>query len=127
MRRVCAALFADPTIRSNSMSYPRIAIALTAFTFACSLPIAAADPSAPPSLVVKYDDLDLSTEKDAKTLYARLRMAARQACAAHDGRDLRRRALWRQCYDDALSGAVVKVNRDTVSALHQRARVDGAS
>jgi UrcA family protein len=71
-----------------------------------------------PALAVEYSDLDLSSTSGAKALYSRLRGAARQVCADLEGKDLKRRANWKACYDEAVARAVLQVNNDAVSALH---------
>jgi len=81
----------------------------------------AGDFNAPRTVTVKYDEYDLSNTKGAAALYARLRDASKQVCAQLEGRDLRLHAAWKACYNEALSNAVLQVNRDTVTALHQRA------
>jgi UrcA family protein len=82
---------------------------------------AGSDPYEPHTVTVKYDELDMSTQQGAKELYARLRAASKQVCARLDGRDLREHAAFRACYEQALGDAVLHVNRESVTALHQRA------
>lgn len=67
---------------------------------------------------VSYADLDLSQQKDARVLYARLRFAAKSACGEPDTRDLRMSWVAEMCYRETLSEAVAKVNHSAVSALH---------
>jgi UrcA family protein len=88
----------------------------------CAVPAIAADRDAnePRKVVVQYDELDLSSKQGAQTLYARLRNAARQVCASYESRDPSRRAIWDACYNQSLSNAVMQVNREAVTALHQR-------
>jgi UrcA family protein len=78
-------------------------------------------------LVVKYDDLDLSSEHDAKILYKRLTSASMQVCSKYASRELSRRAKWEGCIDQALTKAVVDVNVERVTALHHRTRNEQAS
>jgi len=79
-------------------------------------------------VTVLYDELDLSNKHGVENLYARLRGAARQVCTPFEGKELRRREAWKTCYNQALSSAVQQVNRDAVTALHQRSvRGDRAS
>lgn len=73
-----------------------------------------------PRVVVHYGDLDLSTEAGANTLYHRLQSASRLVCRSFDSADISQRAKWQACYRQALSGAVSKVNRETVTALHDK-------
>jgi UrcA family protein len=103
------------------------AVALGIATFGAASAIAK-DYDAPRTQTVKYDEYDLNSEQGAAALYAHLRAASKEVCAPLDGRELRQHAAWKACYKEALSNAVLNVNRDTVTALHQRAmRGDRAS
>ncbi|HTE39726.1 MAG TPA: UrcA family protein, partial [Steroidobacteraceae bacterium] len=87
-----------------------------------------ADRNASEPITVYYGKLDLSKEADANKLYGQLQVAARQICAPLDGRELRRKAAWKACYSETLANAVLQVNREAVTALHQReARPNHAS
>lgn len=79
------------------------------------------DVSEPQTQVVKYNELNLTTSDGATALYGRLRTAAKMVCINLDGRELKQHAMYRDCFDHALSDAVVHVNREAVTALHQRA------
>lgn len=81
---------------------------------------AIADSNQPRSVVVNFDELDLTTSQGATKLYARLRFAARQVCAPLEGRALRQRAAFNECYAEALTDAVEQVNIAAVTALHAR-------
>jgi UrcA family protein len=70
--------------------------------------------------VVAYGDLNLDSQQGAKVLYARLRNAARTVCHPLEGRDLNQIALWRGCVDQAVSSAVVQINKTSVTALHNQ-------
>ena len=96
------------------------AVALGLATFGAASAIAK-DYGAPRTLTVKYEEYDLNTEKGAQALYAHLQAASKEVCAPLDGREVRQHAAWKACYKEALSNAVLNVNRDTVTALHQRA------
>ncbi|MBC7984896.1 MAG: UrcA family protein [Candidatus Obscuribacterales bacterium] len=88
---------------------------------ASTLPqLAAADSSEPLHAAVYFDELDMAKDKGVSALYARLRAAARQVCSPFEGRELSRRAKWRACYQEALSGAVSQVNNVAVTALHKK-------
>ena len=88
----------------------------------CVSAVAAAnDANEPRSVTVQYSDLDITSHLGAVTLYGRLRSAARSVCTPFEGRELQRRALWNACYNQALSNAVIQVNRESVTALHQHA------
>jgi UrcA family protein len=93
------------------------ALAASVLTLAPSF---AADPTAPREVTVYYDELNMNSERAAQALYSRLRGASRQVCSALDSRELRQRAAFNACYEHALSSAVERVNRTSVTALHTR-------
>lgn len=65
---------------------------------------------------VSFGDLDLSKAAGAKTLYSRIKRAARTVCGPYDSIQMRR--AWRQCLDTAISNAVADINQPTLAALH---------
>lgn len=70
------------------------------------------------SVTVRFDDLALQRPAGAKTLYARLRTAARNVCAPAAPRELAAHRDWNQCYSEALDQAVAATESSQVSALH---------
>jgi UrcA family protein len=104
-----------------------IVTSATALALICAVSVGAADRSSGDlsnkalRIVVKYDELDLSSDVGAAKLYSRLRIAAQRVCAPFESRELSRRAAWSACYNEALSNAVIQVNREAVTALHQHA------
>ena len=69
---------------------------------------------------VSYDDLNLTNPAGARTLYARLKSAADQACGNRpSGRDLQEYLGFQSCYDSALDKAVRRVNSGQLQALHR--------
>lgn len=80
----------------------------------------AAEPQQALTRVVAYGDLNLDSEQGAKVLYARLRQAAQSVCVPFEGRDLNQKSQWRSCYGNALGSAVVRVNKVSVTALHNQ-------
>ena len=71
------------------------------------------------SVAVSYADLDLTEAAGARTLYARLKSAARDACGPEPSvRDLRSTAEYEACYDRALGKAVSRVDSQQLRALH---------
>jgi UrcA family protein len=76
------------------------------------------------SVVVGYSDLDLTDAHGARTLYARLRAAAREVCGTKpDPRELRQYANYEACYSRALHKAVHRIDSERLHALHaERAR-----
>jgi UrcA family protein len=72
-------------------------------------------------VVVTFDDLNLASTAGARTLYARLKSAAQQACGSRPtGRDLQGHMAYHSCYDSALEKAVRKVDNANLLALHRK-------
>jgi UrcA family protein len=71
------------------------------------------------SVAVRYADLDLNREAGARTLYQRLRNAARDVCGTANPRDLPGRAAVRECRSAALTDAVTRLGNERVAALHR--------
>jgi UrcA family protein len=94
------------------------ALAASVLTLAPSF---AADLDAPREVAVYYQELKMNTDHGAAALYSRLRAASRQVCSAYDSRELRQRAVFKACFDHALTNAVATVNRTGVTALHMKA------
>lgn len=71
----------------------------------------------PARTVIKYSDLDLSKEADARVLYSRLQRASSHVCNSYsDIRDLRMKRLYAACYQDTLGRAVEDVGHAAVKA-----------
>lgn len=73
----------------------------------------------PPSVRVVFSDLDLTTTRGAQALYSRLKRASRSVCGMdymtpHE--HLSASAF--NCYRQALSGAVAKVNNPILAEVH---------
>jgi UrcA family protein len=74
-----------------------------------------------PAVKVSFADLDLSQMDGAKKLYQRLDFAARKVCVAIEpssDADLLRLQRWRTCTRNAVSRAVVKLDRTTLTAYY---------
>jgi UrcA family protein len=80
------------------MNSLRAAIMTTVAAFGVTVSAVALADRDTPTLTVKYDDLNVESEQGATALYARLRMASRHVCANFEGRELRHRAAWKECY-----------------------------
>lgn len=74
------------------------------------------------SKVVKYDDLNLSTQAGVERLYTRIRSAARTVCGPTYGASLATApatsARRRRCMDDAIASAVKQVDNTILTAMH---------
>jgi UrcA family protein len=75
----------------------------------------AAPPSAVPTTVVKFGDLNTTGPAGKEELYRRLTRAARSVCRSLDpfesGAKLQLAPLYNACIDQAVSGAVARINR----------------
>jgi UrcA family protein len=75
----------------------------------------AAPPSEIPTAVVKFGDLDATRPAGMEELYRRLRQAARGVCRSLDPADSAAKelvtSLYKACIEQAVWGAVVKINR----------------
>jgi len=74
------------------------------------------------TVTVRYGDLDISTTAGAKTLYQRIRGAARTVCGEERDYDLGldARRYWMSCYQSAINGAVDKVQSPLLQAVHRQ-------
>jgi UrcA family protein len=71
------------------------------------------------SLEVEYTDLDLATSAGAKALYKRIVHAAHTVCGPANSRSARVMSDYRECFRQAVNGAVEKVGAPTLTTLHQ--------
>ncbi len=73
------------------------------------------------SVKVSYADLNLEKHEGAKALYRRLQQASKQACDVRglnvEG-SLKQTSEARQCYLDALSAVVEKIDSDLITQIH---------
>ncbi len=76
---------------------------------------AADDP--PPSKVVRFADLDISTSAGAAALLSRIRVAAQIVCYESAESDPILRMAGHRCIDEAIDNAVRKVNAPALTAL----------
>jgi UrcA family protein len=112
------------TIATRGKSAPTKALLLGLATVGLATAVHADTDSVPTNgvtqVVVKYGDLNLASADGTRTLYARLRAAARQACGdVISGRNLQSYLSYEACYSDALDGAVSKVGSARLQALHR--------
>jgi UrcA family protein len=69
--------------------------------------------------VVRFADLDLGKIDGAAALYSRLRQAAGIVCSSLQSRDLKMKAQYRVCVNDAVADAVSNVGRPMLSQYHE--------
>jgi UrcA family protein len=73
----------------------------------------------PPTVTVKFGDLDLGTKSGVAALHSRLNRAARQVCSPLDSRVLGLREQFDQCVTDAVTDAVRTVGNPNLSLYHR--------
>jgi len=86
----------------------------------CATPSKAVNREDMRQIVVRFDDLNLSSPRGAGTLYSRIAVAAREVCGAFDisGRDPGSRANVDDCVQKAIRGAVTDVGRGELFAIY---------
>ena len=77
----------------------------------------AADDTAPPQVIVKFADLDVSTSQGAATLYRRIHSAAVDVCSRMYVDEQAYRWHKNACLQKVIGDAVIKVNRPALSAV----------
>ena len=73
-----------------------------------------------PGITVRYSRAELATPRGTALLYARLKLAAQQACPGGEALDPMRAVPGRACYDAALATAVAHIQQPRLTALHRR-------
>jgi UrcA family protein len=75
----------------------------------------------PPSVTVRYHDLNLSSPEGVASLYGRIHAAALDVCKQEEGPQLVSRVLWtgwNECVAHAVANAVQAVHNEKLSAYH---------
>lgn len=72
-----------------------------------------------PSVTVRYDDLNLSTDRGTSVLYARIANAAKQVCPDAYSRDLDVVSAARACQAKAIAKAVQEVNSPKLALVYE--------
>jgi UrcA family protein len=93
------------TARSSSLLAGAVAIAIFAG--------GAQARSDVPQVTVRYKD-----SADTSQLYSQLQSASAVVCRQHQGKELRKMAETRACYNQALNNAVAKIGNVALSSLH---------
>lgn len=94
-----------------------VALSVFALLGMSTLHVARAENSEPTdrALAVQFDDLDLTTHRDAITMYDRLYVAARRVCSTERGVSLREHVQYSACVDRAVDASVAKLDRPVLS------------
>lgn len=101
----------------NAIRTVSIVVAGSLLAGAAAMASAASPQNAAPTAVVRYNDLDLSTEQGAKVLYLRILGAAERVCPDANNRDLAAMHERETCRHDAISSAVQAVSSPRLAAL----------
>jgi UrcA family protein len=72
----------------------------------------------PPSITVKYADLNLATDVGAHELYSRIAIAARAVCPDANIRDLGAFSSSKMCQSEAIARAVQDVRNPRLAAVY---------
>ncbi len=75
------------------------------------------DGTAPPQVIVKFADLDVSTSAGAATLYRRIHSAAVDVCTRMYVEEQAYKWHKNACLQKVIGDAVIKVNRPALSAV----------
>jgi UrcA family protein len=111
--------------KSNQLIVRMVALVLPALFMAQSA-FAAVAVEVPPSVTVRYDDLNLNGTEGVASLYQRIQNAATEVCRPVEGPQSVSRTrwtAWNECFYHAITNAVQAVHNDKLSAYHwQRTR-----
>jgi UrcA family protein len=75
------------------------------------------DGTAPPQVIVKFGDLNISTSQGAAALYRRIHSAAIEVCSRMYNEEQAYRWHKNTCLQKVIADAVIKVNRPELSAV----------
>jgi UrcA family protein len=78
---------------------------------------ASAQAESVPTKLVQFADLNVATSEGAKTLYGRIRGAAKEVCRLSIGTDPIERVAAHSCIERAIDKAVKEVNAPALTAL----------
>ena len=105
-------------MNTSTKRHALIAIAMLAAALAANQ-ASAADVGEVKQAVVKYSDLDLSQQTDARRLYSRIKRAARKVCDDSPGYAPRLMMQYRACMTRAVNDAVDQVQSTRVAAIRR--------
>ena len=90
---------------------------LSALAFSFATVSSADDRTAPPQVIVKFADLDVSTSQGAAALYGRIHSAAVDVCSRMYVTEQAYKLHKDACLQKVIGDAVIKVNRPALSAV----------
>jgi UrcA family protein len=105
------------TITSTRLRNLLAGAILSALTLSFATVSRADEGTAPPQVIVKFADLDVSTSKGAAALYGRIHSAAVDVCSRMYVDEQAYKWHKSACLQKVIGDAVVKVNRPGLSAV----------
>jgi UrcA family protein len=105
------------TITSTSLRTLVAGAILSALAFGFATVSRADDGTAPPQVIVKFGDLDVSTSQGAAALYRRMHGAAVDVCSRMYVDEQAYKWHKDACLQKVIGDAVIKVNRPALSAV----------
>jgi UrcA family protein len=96
-------------------------LVMPALIFAESAMAAERVDEAPPSVTVRYHDLNLNSPEGVASLYRRIHAAAVNVCESAEGPQLVNKIFWNEwnfCMNHAVANAVQAVHNEKLSAYH---------
>jgi UrcA family protein len=115
--------------KSHRVNVWKVALLVLPALFTVESAFAAVTAEVPPTVTVRYDDLNLNSTAGVASLYSRIQNAATEVCRPAEGPQSVSRmhwTAWNQCFYHAIAAAVQAVHNDSLSAYHwQRIRGRG--
>src|SRR5579859_2658370 len=108
-------------LRIHKISWRIIALLAIPTLWAAESQASVAGIDVPPSVVVRYHDLNLSSQEGVANLYGRIHAAAVVVCRSVEGPQLVSRVFWTEwnaCINHAIANAVNCVHNENLSAYH---------
>jgi len=118
-----------PSTRQVRVFRPKITLAMMLCVVVGAAGIGAVSAATPddetPSVAVKYDPQDLSTQDGARALYRRLVRAAAEVCPAGSESPHWITAAVRECREQSIARAVFKINNPSLVAVYNNSAKHG--
>jgi UrcA family protein len=105
-----------------AISNKLLGAAVSVLSLACTAVYADSAPViAPPSSLVRFNDLNLDQLRDVARLYSRISSAADRLCGTRSFAALyNKNAEYQSCYSDAVAHAVAQIDRPSVTDYFQQ-------
>jgi UrcA family protein len=113
--------------KSHQVIVRMVALLVLPALFMAESAVAGVAAQVPPSVTVRYSDLNLDSTAGVTSLYKRIEDAATEVCRPVEGPQSVSRVLWsawNKCFHHAITDAVRAVHNDKLGAYHWQ-RVGG--